>query len=118
MSTSRLHFPDDETDQEDPDYSPIVAGELKRAYKFAHTHLLAEAATCVRPLLATTMARSQRMRILYLLALATSADHEQRSWAIEYIDEALDLSIAIDDLDACTTLAYLGATTLHNQQRF
>jgi tetratricopeptide (TPR) repeat protein len=105
-------------DHHDPDYSSTVADELKKAYKLAHIHLLAEAAACVRPLLSTTMTRIQRVRVLYILALAASADHTQSSWAVERIDEALELTIAVEDLDACTTLAYLGATTLHNQQHF
>lgn len=94
-----------------PGYSPQAARCLERAY----THLARRrnqvadylhAANTVAPCIALSMADPQRLRIYYVEALAHAAANQDRE-ALEWIDEAIELAIALDDRSALAALLYL-----------
>lgn len=108
---SSLDHPDDVTWRELPHYSEVVASRLTLAY--AHiarrpnrvaAFLLAAAE--VAPCLPLPMAEPQRLRACYVEALAHSAD-KQDLRALDWVEQALEIAIALDDQSALVTLLYL-----------
>jgi tetratricopeptide (TPR) repeat protein len=117
MAYSRLHVPDDDNDRHEPQYSPDVGTAIAKAYTAIRAGDFAAAEMRILPWLSVAMTPMQHIRVLYLRGLIASHRHHDAQ-ALQYADEALDMALSRDALDAVTTLAVLGATAQHNLQLF
>jgi hypothetical protein len=118
---SSLNIPDDGAWHLLPDYSPLVASRLRRAYariagRRDRVASYVKATLEVAPCLPLKMADPQLLRVFYIEALGHSAANRSRE-ALEWIDTALELAIELDDQSALVALLYLrgaeNASLLH-----
>jgi hypothetical protein len=112
-----LSSPDRAEEHINPHWNRNVATALLRAYAFMEAGNLSAAAVSVRRYLGYTMGTIQRLRVLFVLSLEAAESYRLKE-AFDFVDEALDLSLDINDLDSCATLAYHAASVLHNMQHF
>lgn len=112
-----LSSPDRAEEHINPHWNRKVATALRRAYAFIELEDLSAAAVSVRPFLGHTMGTIQRLRVLFVLSLEAAESYRLKE-AFDFVEEALDLSVDMNDLDSCATLAYHGASVLHNMQQF
>jgi tetratricopeptide (TPR) repeat protein len=110
MLTS-LHLPPRPDAHGEPGYSNAVATALVGAYSHLASGAFPEAQALVAPYVARQMSKEQRLKVCYVLALTYLAAC-QRALGKALLDEALELSLGLEDLQACVELAYLQATTL------
>jgi tetratricopeptide (TPR) repeat protein len=108
---SSLNHPDLPTWHDLPDYSPLAAACLVRAYaRIAgggdQVAPYLRAANEVIPCLAKPIATPQRLRVLYVAARAYAADG-QGEQALNWTDGAIDLALNLDDWSALVALLYL-----------
>jgi hypothetical protein len=104
---SSLDSPDDDAWRTLPDYSPVVASELKHAYAALHWRGDApQAEAHARPCLQYTMAEPQRLRVCYVLALAAAAAHQMHA-ALHWTDLAAESADQMEDHSALVALLYL-----------
>jgi tetratricopeptide (TPR) repeat protein len=112
MSNSLLH-PDDPMHSDETGYSPAVATALTRAYadlKYTPDRLngFQRAQRRLRSCLEGPMSARQRMRALYVLGMTYTAVHAFDG-AHGCLEDALDLSLHLQDAEAFCELAFLQA---------
>jgi tetratricopeptide (TPR) repeat protein len=112
-----LSSPDRAEEHIKPHWNRKVATALRHAYAFIEMGDLSAAAVSVRPYLGHTMGTIQRLRVLFVLSLE-AAESNRLKESFDFVEEALDISVDMNDLDSCATLAYHGASVLHNMQQF
>jgi tetratricopeptide (TPR) repeat protein len=116
-SVSSLGVFDSPEEHSHPRWDQSIAATLERAYRLLAGGDAASAADVVRPYVSAPMGDLQRIRVLYISSLGAG---NRLRWpeAFTFVEEALDLAVAADDLETCATLAYQGAVILHKLQRF
>jgi hypothetical protein len=108
---SHLHRPDHPTWWQDPDYNPDVTPRLSRAYATIQrvpdrSASFREAGYQVVVLTDRQMSLQQHMNVCYLLGMAHAADDEYPQ-ALRWLDRALELAHALDDVAAQVDLLFL-----------
>lgn len=106
-----LRRPDHYTWHSQPSYSPVVGQALTGAYLSIHlskndVNGYIRACAEIEPLLHTPMSRQQYLHVAYVLALAHSAVGSYSSSA-EWLDQALEDAVDLDDTGAMVDLLYL-----------
>jgi tetratricopeptide (TPR) repeat protein len=116
-SASSLGVFDSPEEHSLPRWNQSAAVTLERAYRLLAGGDVASAADVVRSYMSAPMGDLQRIRVLYISSLDAG---NRRRWgeAFTFLEEALDLAVLAEDLEACATLAYQGATILHKMRRF
>ncbi len=117
MGYSRLEASDDERDQHDSAYSSVAVEIISGAYSAIRANDFDTAETLIQPLIGVQMAPMQRARILYIRALIACHRSNDRE-TLQYVDEALDIALTLEELGAVASLTRLGALALHNMQQF
>jgi tetratricopeptide (TPR) repeat protein len=107
---SAWFIPDTVGWRSEPDYHPDVAEALEQAFELMRLHgaITAGAVARIAPFLDAPMARSQRLRVLYLVA-SWYAAQDPPTPALEPIDAALELAIELDVARAQIDLLLLRA---------
>jgi tetratricopeptide (TPR) repeat protein len=114
MLRHSLEVPDHSAWHALPDYSNDVGQRLIQAYAVLARQGSAaaefvRAARLVTPCLARHMADAQRLRIYYVLALGLDAANEP-SECLEWLDEALEVAVRLDDFSAISKIYMLRAS--------
>lgn len=108
----RIWFiPDAPEWQREDNYSPLVAEALECIFARLRPdgQITSEVLTCLAPALAMEMCKSQRLRVLYIVASCRAAE-DPHTLALEPIDDALELALELDEVRAQVDLLLLRAT--------
>ncbi|HEY7093467.1 MAG TPA: hypothetical protein VH393_09825 [Ktedonobacterales bacterium] len=91
-------------------YNPLVASALECAYGQLSPdgRITSEVLTCLVPILTAKMCKSQRLRVLFIVGSCLAAEDPPTS-ALEPIDEALELTLELNETRAQVDLLLLRA---------
>jgi tetratricopeptide (TPR) repeat protein len=91
-------------------YNPLVARALERAFARLRPagRIPGEVLACLAPIFAVGMCKSQRLRVLYVVGVCCAAE-DPPTPALEPIDEALELTLELNETRAQVDLLLLRA---------
>jgi tetratricopeptide (TPR) repeat protein len=117
-----LRLPDHPDWHADSHYSPGVADALKTAYRQLRqaswqARAFVDAFAVVHPFLGACMARQQRLRVFYVMGLASAAIGDYDS-ALAWLDEAVLLAHQLCDAGALVDLLYARGAALRGLNRY
>jgi tetratricopeptide (TPR) repeat protein len=103
-------IPDASEWRRENDYNLRVAAALECAYERLRPdgHITGEVLACLAPVLDAPMCKSQRLRVLYVVASCRAAE-DPPTPALEPIDDALELALELKELRAQVDLLLLRA---------
>src|SRR5215831_17582128 len=119
---SPLRIPDAASWHSEPGYSPAAAAAIRQAYgslKWAGdgSRAYLNAYVYVSPFTKSRVSLRQRLIIVYILAMVYTAIGEHLK-AMGCLDEALELSARLHDVDAPIELFYLRGSIFRTHSRF